>query len=316
MDTISTVVDHLDRPGGRIAYDVRGSGPLVICAPGMGDLRSVYRQLAETLARAGYRVATADLRGHGDSDTTFTEHGDVATAGDLLALAEHLGGPAVLVGNSMAAGASLWAAAERPDLVGGLVLLGPFARDAEQPAWQARLQRTLIRAALLRPWGPAAWATAYRRFAQGPHAGKRPAGPVGRLPEGFEDHVAAIRASLRDPAHLRSLRSLVGQLTHRPVDERLGEVRAPALVVMGAQDPDYPDPAAELAYIERRLNESARSVETMLVPECGHYPQSQRADVVGPRVVEFLAGLPRRGDVWSGEARSGDPLSGEATSDA
>jgi hypothetical protein len=25
----------LDRPGGRVAYDVRGDGPLVVCVPGL-----------------------------------------------------------------------------------------------------------------------------------------------------------------------------------------------------------------------------------------------------------------------------------------
>lgn len=59
-------------PEGRVAYDVRGEGPLVICAPGMGDLRSVYRFMAPPVAHAGYRVALMDLRGHGDSDGTFT----------------------------------------------------------------------------------------------------------------------------------------------------------------------------------------------------------------------------------------------------
>ena len=79
-------VRHLSRPQGRIAYPVEGAGPLVVAVPGMGDLRSTYRDVTAPLLAAGYRVAVADLRGHGDSDTTFTEHGDVATGQDLLAL--------------------------------------------------------------------------------------------------------------------------------------------------------------------------------------------------------------------------------------
>jgi pimeloyl-ACP methyl ester carboxylesterase len=31
-------------------------------------------------------VACTDLRGHGDSDTTFTSYGDQETAGDVIAL--------------------------------------------------------------------------------------------------------------------------------------------------------------------------------------------------------------------------------------
>jgi dienelactone hydrolase len=48
---------YIDRPTGRIAYDLIGDGPLVICLPGMGDVRSVYRFLAQALAEAGFRLA-------------------------------------------------------------------------------------------------------------------------------------------------------------------------------------------------------------------------------------------------------------------
>jgi len=61
------MTEFLDVPGGRIAYDVTGSGPLVVLPPGIGVRRQAYRFLAPVLAQAGYRVATADLRGHGES---------------------------------------------------------------------------------------------------------------------------------------------------------------------------------------------------------------------------------------------------------
>ena len=130
---------YLNRPDGRIAYDIEGDGPLVVLVPGMGDLRATYRFCAPALRKAGYRVACSDLRGHGDSDVTFASYGDVETAGDIAALVDHLGGPAVVVGNSMGAGSAALASAERPDLVVGLVLIGPFVRDpkATPPcAWE------------------------------------------------------------------------------------------------------------------------------------------------------------------------------------
>ena len=37
---------HFSRPAGRIAYSLPGQGPLVICIPGMGDVRSAYASLA------------------------------------------------------------------------------------------------------------------------------------------------------------------------------------------------------------------------------------------------------------------------------
>jgi pimeloyl-ACP methyl ester carboxylesterase len=45
---------------------------LVVLVPGTSDLRASYRFLAPALKEAGYRVACTDLRGHGDSDATFS----------------------------------------------------------------------------------------------------------------------------------------------------------------------------------------------------------------------------------------------------
>jgi pimeloyl-ACP methyl ester carboxylesterase len=139
---------YLNRRDGRIGYDVAGDGPLVALVPGMGDLRDAYRYLTPVLREAGYRVACTDLRGHGDSDATFTSYGDVDTAGDVIALIEELGVPAVVVGNSMGAGSAVLVAAQRPDLVNGLVLVGPFVRDPDMSA----VQRLILRVAMAQPW--------------------------------------------------------------------------------------------------------------------------------------------------------------------
>ena len=98
---------YINRPEGRIAYDVQGTGPVVVLVPGMGDLRAAYRYLVPELIAAGYTVATTDLRGHGDSDTTFSSYGDPETAADIEALIDELGGKAIIGGNSLAAGAAV-----------------------------------------------------------------------------------------------------------------------------------------------------------------------------------------------------------------
>ncbi|MBA2637495.1 MAG: alpha/beta hydrolase [Solirubrobacterales bacterium] len=120
----------LEVPCGRLAYDDTGDGPLVIAAPGLGDLRRQFRFLGNDLMAAGLRVVTVDLRGHGGSSTGFHDVTKSAVADDLLALVRHLdAGPAVLAGSSYAGGAAVVAAARAPDLVAGLVLLGAFVRD-------------------------------------------------------------------------------------------------------------------------------------------------------------------------------------------
>ena len=61
------MTEFVDVPGGRIACDVTGSGPLVVLSHGMGDRRRAYRFLAPMLAQAGYRVAKIYPRVQGDS---------------------------------------------------------------------------------------------------------------------------------------------------------------------------------------------------------------------------------------------------------
>jgi len=270
-DTTTTArtgnTSYLDRPGGRIGYDVAGEGPLVVLVPGMGDLRAAYRFLAPALRAAGYRVACTDLRGHGDSDATFSSYGDEETADDVAALICELGGPAVIVGNSMAAGSAVLAAAQRPELVSGLVLVGPFVRN---PAVGAG-RRVLLRVAMAPLWAAISWKSYLPKL----YAGRRPAD--------FGEYRAQVVAGLRRPGYARAF-SLTTRTSHAAAEARLADVTAPALIVMGEQDPDFGDPAGEAAWIAQAIG-----AQVVLVPEAGHYPQSQRPDITTAAVLRFLA---------------------------
>src|SRR3984885_4864633 len=108
--------EGLSIPGGTLAYDGTGQGPLVVLAHGIGDSRHSYRFLAPALAAAGYRVANVDIRGGGDSSLGWDGYSRTDIAGDLVALVRHLGGgPAVIVGQSISGGAATIAAATAPD---------------------------------------------------------------------------------------------------------------------------------------------------------------------------------------------------------
>ncbi|MEO3743277.1 alpha/beta hydrolase [Plantactinospora sp. B5E13] len=262
-----TDVRYLARPAGRIAYDLLdGDGPLVVCVPGMGELRQSYRLLVPLLAAAGHRVATMDIRGHGDSDTTFPAYDDVALAGDILALIEELGEPAFVVGNSMGAGAGVIAAADNPARVRGLALLGPFVRE---PAGGAA-QKLLLRALFLRPWGPTFFNSYYPRWLPG------------TKPEGYQEHRARVRDNLRRPGHWRTFVRTT-RTSHEPARRRLGDVRTASVVVMGADDVDWSDPAAEAAWIGGQLG-----AEVVMVPGVGHFPQAQAPEVVAAAVSRLV----------------------------
>src|SRR5262249_6313849 len=146
-------------PGGQIAYDdSSGDGPLVICVPGIGDVRQQYRFLAPALKQHGFRVVTLDLRGLGESSTGWDDYSAAAVGGDIVALMDHLGARhAFVAGNSMAAAAAAWAAAERPHQVDGIVLIGPFVRDTPT----SFVVPLILKVAVSRPWGPSFWTMYY-----------------------------------------------------------------------------------------------------------------------------------------------------------
>lgn len=265
----SPITSYLTRPEGRIGYDVDGDGHLVLLVPGMGDLRAGYRFLAPALREAGYRVAATDLRGHGDSDATFASYGDVETAGDIIALIEKVGGPAVIVGNSMGAASAVLVAAERPDLVLGLVLVGPLVRNPRTGV----IQRTLLRVAMTPLWAAGAWKSYLPKL----YAGRRPCD--------FDAYRNQVVTSLRRPGYAKAF-SVTTHTSHVAAEARLADVSAATLVVMGEKDPDFSDPKAEAEWIAKTLH-----AEVVMVPEAGHYPQSQRPDVVTDAVVHFLKTL-------------------------
>lgn len=252
---------------GDIAYEVEGEGPLVLLVPGMGDLRTTYRLLVPGLVGLGYMVATCDLRGHGQSSTTFTSYGDVPTAGDIAALVTELGGPAVVVGNSMAAGAAVLTAAGHPELVAGLVLVGPFVREPKTNP----VMKAVMRAAMVPLWARPVWGAYLPKL----YAGAKPAD--------FGDYRQAVGRSLTLPGHAKAF-SLTSRTTHAQAEKALPSVSAPVLVLMGAKDPDFADPAGEASWVAAALR--GRSV---VIPDAGHYPQSQQPQAVLGAMGPFLA---------------------------
>ena len=287
MSTINSTpeIRSLDRGEGAVTYEVNGTGPLIICIPGMGDLRSSFRFLRPQLLAAGYRVAVMDLRGHGDSDHSFAEYGDVPTAGDIKALALKLGGPAMLVANSMAAGSAVLVATQHPEHVRGLVLLGPFVREPGTSA----VTRLATRVLMARPWAAAAWNLYLPKL----YAGTRP--------EDFALYRAALTTAMRRPGYAKAF-SLTTRTRHHDAERALPTITVPALVVMGEQDPDFPDPAAEACWITDTLHG-----ELLMVPRAGHYPHSQRPDLVGPAVTTFARRLDHDINNGMGQVYNGAP---------
>jgi pimeloyl-ACP methyl ester carboxylesterase len=259
-----------EHENGEIAYDDSGSGPLVIAVSGFGDLRAEYRFLAPQLVEAGYRVVTMDLRGHGESSVNWPDYSLAAVGSDLLALIRYLdAGPAILIGNSMFAGAAVWAAAEAPEQVSGLVLIGPVVRDF-MPIWQVKLLFTPL---FVGPWGPALWVRYYQTLYPS------------RKPADFSAYVSSLSASIRQPGRMAAIRAMMTS-SKQDAEQRLDQVFAPVLVLMGTRDPDFKDPAAEADWVADRL-----AAQVRLVDGAGHYPHAEMPEDSGPAVISFLESL-------------------------
>jgi pimeloyl-ACP methyl ester carboxylesterase len=277
------MTEFLDVEGGRIAYDVTGSGPLVVLSHGIGDRRQAYRFLAPMLAQAGYRVANADLRGHGESSmgwksVTGTEAiSRTDVAGDLLALIRHLGGPAVIVGHSISGGAATIAAAQAPDLVSGIVEINPFTKTQKVHVG-ALLRIRRYRQGLSRLMGMQLFRSLriWMRYLDVAYPTK---------PADYGEYMAALAAKLREPGRMAEFMK-TGKSTPADAGAQLPNVTVPALVIMGTLDPDFADPRAEGDAIVAAMPSGVGTVA--MVEGAGHYPHAQSPDQVAALVIGFL----------------------------
>jgi pimeloyl-ACP methyl ester carboxylesterase len=278
------MTEFLELEDGTIAYDVTGSGPLVVLSHGIGDHRQAYRFLAPRLAQAGYRVASADLRGHGESSmgrksVTGTDdaitHPDIAA--DLLALIRHLGGPAVIVGHSISGGAATIAAVQEPDLVSAIVELNPFTKK-QSLSLGGFLRIRRYRRGLTRLAGTQLFKSLgmWLRYLDVAYPTK---------PADYDADMAALAARLREPGRMAEFMK-TSKSKPAETGARLPDVRCPALVIMGTLDPDFADPRAEGDAIVAAMPAGLGTVA--MVDGGGHYIHAQSPDEVAALVIGFL----------------------------
>lgn len=117
---------RLDRPGARIAFeDTGGDGTVVVLTHGAGMSRAMFAPQVEALRRAGYRVLSWDLRGHGESPLMPGAQFRARDALEDLAALLHEGRVerAVLVGHSLGGNLSQAFARIHAERVRGLIVM-------------------------------------------------------------------------------------------------------------------------------------------------------------------------------------------------
>ncbi|WP_112540121.1 alpha/beta fold hydrolase [Rhizobium sp. RAF36] len=222
------------------------------------------------MQQAGYRVITMDARGYGETTAKWSDYSARAVGRDAVAVLKKLGaGSATILGNSFAAGSALWAAQDAPEQVNGVVLLGPIVRDLEV----SFVQKLALGIGFAGPWRVGFWTMYWDSLF-----------PTKKTADHIEVK-AAITRNLREPARMDALRAMIN-LSKADTAAILEKTKVPALIVMGTKDPDFKDAAAEAHTLARKLN-----AETMIVEGAGHYPHTEMAEQVTPRILSFVRSL-------------------------
>lgn len=254
--------------GAEIAYDdTGGDGPAVILGHGFLMDRSMFEPQVEAL-RDEYRMITWDERGFGDTEYDGEPFSYWDSASDCLGLLDHLGIDRAVVGGMSQGGfLSLRAALLAPERVRGLILLNTQAGTEDPdviPLYQGMID---------------AW-----------------------VADGPSDELAGTTASiiLTDPALSKAWitkwqdrpRETLGQpgttlLTRDSIEDRLGEITAPALVVHGTADA-----AIAVADAERLVAEIPNAEPLVLVEGGTHATNLTHPADVNAAITGFLATLP------------------------
>ena len=272
------MTEYLTIDGGTIAYDVTGQGPLVVLAHGIGDSRHSYRFLAPALAAQGYRVANVDLRGCGDSSLDWNGYSRTDIAGDLVAVVRHLGGPAVIIGQSISGGAATIAAATAPDVVTGVVELAPFTRaQSFDLAGLLRVKQFRAGFTQLAKMMVTGSVESWKRYLDLATPGK---------PADWDAELARVDSKMREPGRMKVLQAM-GKSSPADAGAQLANVTCPVLVVMGTADPDWADPRAEGEKVVAALPRGRG--ELAVIEGAGPYPHVQTPDEILALALPFLA---------------------------
>lgn len=246
-------------------YEITGTGDPIVLVHGFALDRRMWDGQIESLSR-DHTVVRYDLRGFGKSAPGSSPY---THADDLAALLDHLGLDRVTVtGLSLGGGAAINFAMTRPDRVRALIAVDPsLGGFRTTPAF------TAARASIPRTAAESGVSEARARWLALP----------------------MFQPALANAASRESLQRIVGDYSGwhwlhadhgRPFDPpaitRLGDIRAPTLVIIGELDtPDFHEIASTVA-------RGIPGATKVILPGVGHMANMENAEAFNQLVLDFL----------------------------
>ena len=252
----------LNRSGVDIYYEIHGNGPPLILTHGYSSTSTMWQGQIEALSKR-HKLILWDMRGHGLSDYPDDPdaYSEALTVGDIGALLDAAGADKAIVGGlSLGGYMSLAFHRAHPERVRALLIIdtGPgFKKDDAREVWNQRARDT------------------GDRFDR----------------EGLEvlKSLSAERASVahRDASGLAH--AARGMLTQRDasVIETLPHIKAPSLVVVGADDTPF---LAASDYMAAKIP----GAQKVVVPAAGHAVNIDQPQAFIEAVMPFLDRLDAR----------------------
>jgi pimeloyl-ACP methyl ester carboxylesterase len=259
--------------GTSIAYEVTGEGPpLVLLHCWTGAKEFYFNQVMKF--SQDYKCVTLDFPGHGASGEIPNKEYSVECFAEMtIELLDRLGiKKAVFAGHSLGGMVALYLGLHYPDMVEGLVLL-----DTTSHLSGFIFQRAgALAAVILGSVGAAIWNTGFRgtkAVVAGAAATHPLAGPVPRV------FTAKVCSQGSNTALTRTL----NKARNFNVTARLGEISAPAIIIVGNADL-----LADVRHA-RMLAKGLPNSMMLMVRGAGHMALFEKPQIVNDAIADFLA---------------------------
>ena len=277
---------NADSKGGAGAsFGIDSDKQTVMLIHGLGDEADTWRYLFPALSDAGYRVIAPDLPGFGRSiwkgRISFSLHCKIVFK--LLAMANvSAEKPATLIGSSMGAAIAELAAAKRPDLVKGLILIGgcfPFHDKTEKSEMR-----------LMIPFTGKKW---YRAFRSNHETAWKSLYPyygnlyiMNSMDKEFlrERVIARVESPNQERGFFSTMRSMAAMVIFKRsfLIKKMKSFRGRIFFVWGEKDNIFPSRRASLL---RSLRPDA---EFSVIAEAGHLPHQEKGKECAAEILRIL----------------------------